>query len=140
MPVATAAENAVDPSQDGTALAELPATGAEVASADGPPTSSPANEWHTMQTVDISEDVDLAFRISLPDAFAAFASNSEDPKRSALVIEEDGLALAPGNALHKQVREEGMGAFSHWGKLLLFTSSDNTDPRENGRTYRFRIP
>jgi hypothetical protein len=42
--------------------------------------------------------------------------------------------------LHDQIRHEGKGRYSHWGDHVFFSSSDNTDPRTNGRTYRAVYP
>jgi hypothetical protein len=37
--------------------------------------------------------------------------------------------------LHKRIADNGGGAFSHWGRYLIFSSTDNSDPRTNGRRY-----
>lgn len=55
--------------------------------------------------------------------------------RSRLLVYEDGRPLGPAHSLHETVRQHGRGAFSHWGGSLLFSASDNTDPRSNRRTY-----
>lgn len=60
--------------------------------------------------------------------------------RSQLMLLENGKPLKPHEA-HVQIRNEGLGRFSHWGAHgLLFSSSDNTDPRTNGREYRVVYP
>ncbi|GEM_PF-2905865 len=127
-------------------IAETSGTGA-LASAKGtpPPAKSPAHgsgagNWLTLDITDMEPETGLATAVALPAEYADFASNSQDPKRSVLVVEEDGELLGPSNSVHKLIRETGMGAYSHWGQRLLFTSSDNSDPRSNGRTYRIRIP
>lgn len=38
--------------------------------------------------------------------------------------------------MHEAVRTSGAGAYSHWGRDLYFSASDNSDPRSNGRVYR----
>jgi hypothetical protein len=48
---------------------------------------------------------------------------------------EDGRPLGPARSAHDRIRQFGGGAYSHWGSQLLFSSSDNTDPRTNGRRY-----
>lgn len=53
---------------------------------------------------------------------------------------EDGIPLGPGNALQDHIRTRGAGRFSHWGNNLLFSTSDNSSPRENGRRYTIRVP
>jgi glycosyltransferase involved in cell wall biosynthesis len=51
---------------------------------------------------------------------------------------EDEVRLGPGGCLHDDVRINGGGRYSVWGPTLYFSSTDNTDPRSNGRGYRFR--
>ncbi len=68
-------------------------------------------------------------------------SESGDP--SVCVLLEDGKPLGPAHALHVDIRAKGRGAYSHWtAATLYFSTSDNSDPRKNGRTYtlvsRFR--
>lgn len=52
---------------------------------------------------------------------------------------EDDRELGPARVAHVEIREQGNGRFSHWGEALYFSSSDNTDPRTNGRVYRWQI-
>jgi glucan phosphoethanolaminetransferase (alkaline phosphatase superfamily) len=59
----------------------------------------------------------------------------DTPPSSSLLIFEDGKSLGPPHAPHESIRESGRGNFSHWYDQLVFSSSDNTDPRVNGRTY-----
>ena len=33
-------------------------------------------------------------------------------------------------------RRLGRGRYSHWGRYIYFSSTDNTDPRKNGRSYK----
>ncbi len=60
---------------------------------------------------------------------------SDKPERSAYVLCEDNVPLHPGHCAHDQIRQFGKGAYSHWDKALYFSTSDNSDPRANGRTY-----
>jgi hypothetical protein len=55
---------------------------------------------------------------------------------SRLMLFEDGRPLQP-HALHDTIRQQGRGTFSHWNGVILFSASDNSDPRHNGRTYTF---
>jgi len=48
---------------------------------------------------------------------------------------EDGRPLLRPNQLHADIREQGLGRFSVWGATLYFSTSDNSDPRTNGRSY-----
>ncbi len=58
-----------------------------------------------------------------------------DPRRSRLLVVEDGRPLGPSHASHDEIRALGGGRFSHWGAQLFFSTSDNSDPTSNGRTY-----
>ncbi len=60
---------------------------------------------------------------------------SDDAGVSRLVLLEDGRPLGPPHALHAEIRELGGGRLSHWHGQLLFSTSDNSDPATNGRTY-----
>jgi hypothetical protein len=63
-----------------------------------------------------------------------------DPYISHLVLFEDGVCLGPPHAVHDLIREKGGGLFSHWQDTLYLSTSDNTDPRRNGRDYRIYAP
>jgi lysophospholipase L1-like esterase len=60
---------------------------------------------------------------------------TDAPTRSSLVLLEDGHPLPVPHALHEEIRRVGLGRYSHWGDGLIFSSSDGTDPRINGRRY-----
>ena len=91
-----------------------------------------------------------ANRILLPRPFSAWGgfafgadiprfnddSDSEDNStRSKLVLCEDGKPLGPPHSMHDDVRQKGLGRYSHWGKDVVFASSDNSDPNLNSRSY-----
>ena len=61
---------------------------------------------------------------------------SDAESGSKLVLFEDDSPLGPAHAPHEEIRRLGAGRFSHWGAQLYFSTSDNTDPRRNGRRYR----
>jgi hypothetical protein len=71
---------------------------------------------------------------------------------SKVVLYEDGVKLGDGHIGHQEVAGLGEGRFSHWGiyssreglrvrnfSALWFSSSDNTDPRTNGRRYTYHV-
>ncbi|MBI3445833.1 MAG: glycosyltransferase family 4 protein [Magnetospirillum sp.] len=60
---------------------------------------------------------------------------SDDCGTSALRLREDGRLLSPAHTLHTDIRSLGGGRYSHWGASLYFSTSDNSDPRDNGRVY-----
>jgi hypothetical protein len=72
---------------------------------------------------------------------AALADDLNEQRRSPVRLFEDGRLLGPGHDLHNAIRERGQGRYSHWlvGHDLLFSTSDNTDPNRNGRTYTIVI-
>jgi len=60
---------------------------------------------------------------------------------STMEVFEDGKPLGPAHTGHQEIREHGGGRFSHVGgdpETLYLSTSDNTDPRSNGRTYEIR--
>jgi len=60
---------------------------------------------------------------------------SETPNVSRLRLFEDGHELSPPHSLHVAIRQTGRGRFSHYITGLYFSTSDNSDPRTNGRKY-----
>ena len=63
--------------------------------------------------------------------------------RSYLVLLENMQPLGPAHSKHSDVENLGGGRFSHWDdgrrRYLLFSTSDNSDPRTNGRRYMVAI-
>jgi SAM-dependent methyltransferase len=64
----------------------------------------------------------------------------DDNDRSQVKLLEDGVPLGPLHSHHADIRSFGQGRFSHWGDSLLLSTSDNSDPRVNGRVYSVEIP
>ena len=82
---------------------------------------------------------------------------TDDLGTSRLRLFEEGRPLGPPHAPPADVRALGAGRFSHsgltfraphasrprrWTKfctLLLFSSSDGSDPRTNGRSYTYDV-
>jgi hypothetical protein len=79
--------------------------------------------------------------------FGTPADTSSAPTRSTLRIFENGIELGPAHSSHANIRNLGAGRFSHWddgsgtsGAVdLLFSASDNTNPKTNGRTYTYQV-
>jgi hypothetical protein len=65
---------------------------------------------------------------------------NEAPHRSGLALFENGRALGPPHAPHSQIRERGSGQYSHWNNSIIFSTSDGSDPRINGRIYSIEAP
>ncbi len=81
-------------------------------------------------------DSGFSYIASLP----AMITPSDDISESALKIFEDGIALGPMHSIHKEIRNKGNGRFSHWANQLYFSTSDNSDPNINGKSYFIRYP
>src|SRR5690606_18220931 len=64
----------------------------------------------------------------------------EDAYRSRAVLLEDGRVLGPAHTSHNEIRQQGNGRYSHWGEGVYLSSSDNSDPRTNGREYVLSFP
>ena len=64
--------------------------------------------------------------------------------RAAVTVLEDGKPLGPPHAFDDTIHGTGGGAYSYRAfgteRFLVFSASDNSDPRSNGRTYLVRIP
>lgn len=66
---------------------------------------------------------------------------SSHERPSPAVVLENGQPLpGPGNVLHEDIRVKGQGRYSFWHEHVYFSSSDNTDPRTNGRLYEVSHP
>lgn len=61
--------------------------------------------------------------------------SSERPSGSRLRLLEEGKPIGAPHSYHVEIGEKGAGRYSHWGNQLLFSASDNSDPRTNGRAY-----
>lgn len=70
----------------------------------------------------------------LPD-LAEGSDDLDHPRRSRLVVFEDGQPLQRPHSMHEDIRVRGGGRHSHWRDALYFSSSDGSDPNRNGRTY-----
>ena len=57
---------------------------------------------------------------------------------SRLVVFEDGNPLVEAHVAQPDIKLRGRGAYIHWGEHVFFSSSDNSDPTANGRTYSVR--
>jgi hypothetical protein len=77
-----------------------------------------------------------AFRVGHPDT-------SEHPRQSELLLTENGVLMGPAHSGHQDIDNLGKGRYSHWfsGRVIvMFSASDNSDPRTNGRIYRITDP
>ncbi|MEW6320282.1 MAG: class I SAM-dependent methyltransferase [Acidobacteriota bacterium] len=63
------------------------------------------------------------------------ADHQTDDRRSTLVVLENGAPLAEAHAPHENIRSLGRGRYSHWTDSVRFSTSDNSNPLMNGRSY-----
>jgi chitodextrinase len=86
-------------------------------------------------------DAGFSYRIS--QNFGTPADIASSPLRSTLRVFENGVELTQAHADHGQIETIGLGRFSHWMdefgyEALYLSTTDNTNPATNGRTYTFR--
>lgn len=87
---------------------------------------------------------EIGYNYSAPGKFGTLPDSEQAPTTSKVKVFENGIELGPAHSVHADIRSLGKGRFSHWkgsdGSIrLYFSSSDNTDPRTNGRLYTYRI-
>lgn len=81
--------------------------------------------------------------IFFPVIPGAIADDKDNLEQSVLSLYEDGRSLGPAHSVHRDVLLKGGGRYSFWHhnvRMLLFSTSDNSDPNTNGRTYRVSDP
>jgi len=69
-----------------------------------------------------------------------FGDTIENLRGSQLLVCEDKFLLGPAHAILGDIIGSGRGRFLHWQTQLVFSSSDNTDPNSNGRSYMIVVP
>lgn len=73
----------------------------------------------------------------LPAHLEGIGDTNEAPRRSTLMLYEDGVPLGLAHSIHDHIIRFGGGRFSHWGGHMHFSASDNSDPNMNGRRYSY---
>jgi hypothetical protein len=87
----------------------------------------------------IKPDMAACWCVEMPEK-VNLSDGMNHPSRSPLVVLENGQPLGPQHSMHETIRSVGRGCLSHWGDALYFSTSDNSDPRTNGRAYTALIP
>ena len=80
----------------------------------------------------------VAHRLSDSWFFRIQSDTPYVPASSDLVLFEDGRPIGAAHTARSLIATDGRGAFSHWGDVLYFSTTDNSDPRANGRQYSVR--
>ena len=76
----------------------------------------------------------VAYVAALPK-LDSLGDSQDAVTRSNLLVCENNNVLGPMHSAHPEIAKEGHGRYSHWINSLIFSSSDNTNPNTNGRTY-----
>jgi hypothetical protein len=99
----------------------------------------------TMRPFDIAKREGHAYAWRVPNPSPGLtrivSDGAANPEASSLLLIESGQEIGPPHTPHLYVGARGHGHFSHWGEDLVFSTSDNSDPRSNGLSYRaeFRV-
>lgn len=87
--------------------------------------------------------LEAGFSYYIVQDFGTLPDDNSNPTRSVLRIFENGIELLPPHSSHNDIRNIGRGRFSHWSDgsstRLYFSTSDNSNPKTNGRTYTYTI-
>ncbi len=91
----------------------------------------------TLDSSRMIQETGYAWLVDLADS-DIYGDTLENFTGSKYILYEDNVKLASPHSLHDNIRNYGNGAYSHWGTKLYFSTSDNTNPRTNGRAYALR--
>jgi hypothetical protein len=95
------------------------------------------------QAIDLSPPLSqlegYAYKVSIPQ-LSSFGDTAELATRSPAVVCEGDHRLGPGHTPFLEIVQKGAGRFIHYSDIVVFSSSDNTDPNSNGRRYKILIP
>jgi hypothetical protein len=104
---------------------------------------------HRVDVASIAPSAGRAYVAPLPlkPDYGTFLQVESDhifgPRTSDLQILEDGKSLGPPHSFHSEIWDKGAGRYSHWGNAsgsaVVFSASDNSDPRANGRRYELVV-
>lgn len=92
-------------------------------------------KWQYKPVYYIDHEIGYAYKT---DLLLNWMSSHNGPSPAKLF--ENGIPLGAANSLHDDIRNIGNGRYSFWYDTLYFSSSDNSDPRINGRTYEIYWP
>ncbi len=75
--------------------------------------------------------------LSLPVDFPS--GDEEKLWTNKVLFKENDVILGPAHTVHNDIILYGKGCYSHWGRTLFFSSSDNSNPRINNRLYKISL-
>ncbi|HEX8021899.1 hypothetical protein [Mucilaginibacter sp.] len=103
-------------------------------------TVTPQPQDETIKTISlIGLRVDSGFCYKIGYDLPEIGDSNTSPTVSKLRLFENGVELGPAHSNHNDIRNFGLGQFSHWGNSLYFSTSDNTNPLTNGRKYTYTM-
>ena len=74
-------------------------------------------------------------------SFSSFEDSDVKAQKSPVIVYENDKPLGPARSDLYEVEKDGLGRYSHWKDLgIFFSTSDNSDPRKNGRAYFAVLP
>jgi hypothetical protein len=92
----------------------------------------------------------FGYKASTTVFFMRYADNDPDNQRSPIILYENLTPLGPAHSAHPDIQFLGHGRDSQWSDNpksgwrqiggVLFSASDNSDPRTNGRHYWAVLP
>jgi len=97
-----------------------------------------ATEELRMPADRIAHESGDCFRFSFSTAAGQFYAAT--PGFAGSLLEEDGRPMPWSHMLLEEIQQLGRGRYCFWRGAVYFSTSDNTDPRRNGRTYSIRVP
>jgi hypothetical protein len=75
------------------------------------------------------------------DRLREFEDADEANQQSPIILYEDDKRLGPPHSAHHDIEQLGQGRYAHLkDQGILMSTSDNSDPRTNGRRYYFVVP
>jgi tetratricopeptide (TPR) repeat protein len=80
-----------------------------------------------------------AFEVALPETFDSANDLQVENRGERLYLFENETYLGPRATPLPEIQELGRGRYGHGPKKLFFSTSDNSDPRKNGRTYTLKF-
>jgi hypothetical protein len=99
-----------------------------------PPPRLAAKPW-PLGPISPLDNGGIAFHAHV-DVFETLEEKNDAEQHSPVVLYEDGKPLGPAHSMIGDITSKGGGRYTHLkGTGMVFSSSDNTDPRKNGRHY-----
>lgn len=98
---------------------------------------SPEFRYYSTQELpkDFSHVRGYAYKATVPDSIVNVTAWN-----SRRVLLEDGRALAPEGSSTSSIGNDGRGAHLHLNAEVIFSTSDNSDPLKNGKSYAIQYP